>query len=96
MQGALLFLHTQLRTLYHGGGQRLPSTIVFACGLLLPVAVVWGTKYPVGQRVKRFVPAGTAPEAVFTIECANKFGKYLVWKSNLLHLKVFFSLQNNI
>ena len=50
MQGAPLFLHTQLRTLYHGGGQGLPSTIVFACGLSLPIAVVWGTKYPRGAK----------------------------------------------
>ena len=25
------------------------------------------------------------PEAVFTIEFANKFAKYLVWKENLIH-----------
>jgi len=50
VQGALLFLHTQLRTLYHGGGQRLPSTIVFARGLSLTVAMVWGTQYPRGAK----------------------------------------------
>ena len=50
VQGAPLFLHTQLRTLYHGGGQGLPSTTVFARGLSLPVAVVWGTKNPRGAK----------------------------------------------
>ena len=34
-------------------------------------------------------PVHYIPEAVFTIEFANMFAKYLVWLSNLLHLKLF-------
>ena len=56
VQGAPLHSHTQLHTQgprrLCGIEQGLPSSIVFLLGLLLPVAMVWVAKNPVGQRVK--------------------------------------------
>ena len=57
VQGAPLHSHTQLHTQglgrSCGGGQGLPSTIVFLLGLSLLIAVVRAAKYRnlVGQRV---------------------------------------------
>ena len=44
-------LHTQVLGRLYGGGQRLPSTIVFSIGLSLPTAVVWVAFPAVRQRV---------------------------------------------
>ena len=54
VQGAPLYLHTQLHTQVLGrlcgGGQGLPSTIVFLLGLSLPATMVWAGKYSLGAK----------------------------------------------
>ena len=46
-------LHTQVLGRLCGGGQGLPSTIIFLLGLLIPAAVVWAAKYSHGAKGER-------------------------------------------